>query len=423
MNAIAVLDVGKTHAKLSLFGEDGAQLGRTERANAPASLNGVSQLDLAGLAGWLKGALSDAARRAEIDAIIPVAHGAAAVLLDGDEPLAALDYEAEPPAAVATAYEAERDPFEATLSPRLAGGLNLGAQLYWLERLHPDVWPRRGRALLWPQFWAWFLCGESASELTSLGCHSDLWRPPESRWSDLALRRGWAQRLGPLRPAGAVLGEVRPALGRELGLSPSLRVHCGLHDSNAALAAARSYPELGARFSVLSTGTWFVAMRTGAGAPVCYDPARDVLANVDVSGSATPTARFMGGRDYELWMGDALGAPSDLDLVKPAAALGKTWRAAERSLRATRAALELADRTLDSLSLIEAQGPLLVEGRFAGDRVFTSSLARGIAPAPLFVAEARDAVSLGALGLVLPGLARRPLLRIDPQSDARSWPT
>ncbi len=415
MNAVAVLDVGKTHAKLSLFGEDGAQLGRTERANATIVRDGVSQLDLAGLAAWLKAALADAARRAEIGAIVPVAHGAAAVLLDGETPLAALDYEAEPPPALAAAYEAERDPFDATLSPRLAAGLNLGLQLYWLERLHPDVWPGRGRALLWPQFWAWFLCGEAASELTSLGCHSDLWRPAQACWSDLALRRRWAQRMGALHPAGEVLGEVRPSLARELGLNPRLRVYCGLHDSNAALVAAGSCPELGARFSVLSTGTWFVAMRVGAGEPVRYDPARDMLANVDISGRPTPTARFMGGRDYERWMGDALGAAPDIDLMRTAAALGESATAADPRLRATRAAQELANRALDALTLISAHGPVLVEGRFAADPVFTATLARRLAPAPLFVAEAHDAVSLGALELALPRVARRPLLRIAPR--------
>jgi L-fuculokinase len=30
---------------------------------------------------------------------------------------------------------------------------------------------------MYPQYWAWRLCGAAASEATSLGCHTDLWHP------------------------------------------------------------------------------------------------------------------------------------------------------------------------------------------------------------------------------------------------------
>jgi len=191
--AIAIVDIGKTRSKLSLWTQGGQRLAERDYLNAGPAVD-PAQLDVAGIEAWLKGALAELARVAEITAVVPVGHGAAVVLMDGDAPVAALDYEAEPPADVADAYAALRDPFEATLSPRLPGGLNLGAQLFWLERLYPDLWPREGRALLWPQYWAWVLSGERACEVTSLGCHSDLWRPAERRFSDLAMRRGMIER-------------------------------------------------------------------------------------------------------------------------------------------------------------------------------------------------------------------------------------
>jgi hypothetical protein len=330
-----------------------------------------------------------------------VGHGAAAVLMEGDTPTAALDYEAAPPPAIAHAYDALRDPFEATLSPRLPGGLNLGAQLFWLERLYPDLWPRAGRALLWPQYWAWFLCGERASEVTSLGCHTDLWRPLERRHSDLALDRGWAARLGPLRGAGEVLGLVAPTLADQTGLSRACRVHCGLHDSNAALHAARGLPQLAGRpFAVVSTGTWFVCLASGGAGPAAYDPAEDVLANVDVAGDPTPTARFMGGRDYEGWMGGALGAAPDPGLLARAADLAD-WRGAAPVLRATRAALELARRTDRALSLVAAEGPILIEGRFAGDAALAAALADLRPNQPVLHSGIVDGVAAGALRLAL----------------------
>jgi len=399
--AVAILDVGKTRTKLSLWSEQGALLHRLDRANAATVLDGVAQLDRAGIADWLIPALADLGRRAEIKAIAPVGHGAAAVLLDGDAPVCALDYEAPIPPQVEAVYAPQRDAFAATLSPRLPLGLNLGVQLFWLEQLHPGLWPGRGRALLWPQYWSFVLGGERACEVTSLGCHSDLWRPLERRFSDLAGRRGWVERLGQLRAAGEALGPVRRGLAAAAGLAPDCVVHCGLHDSNAALHAARGFAELkGGAFSVVSTGTWFVCLAVGGRGPASYDPARDMLANVDVEGRPIPTARFMGGRDYESWMGAAIGAAPRLELLAEAAALGD-WRASEPPLRATRAALELARRADRALGLTAAEGPILVEGRFAADPVLAASLAALRPGQPVFRSSLDDGVAWGALRLVL----------------------
>lgn len=402
--AIAVVDIGKTRSKLSLWTPEGRRLAERDYFNAAPS-GDPAQLDRAGIEAWLRRALAELAREAEITAIVPVGHGAAAVLMEGERAVAALDYEAEPPADVAAAYEAERDPFAATLSPRLPGGLNLGAQLYWLERLYPTLWPMGGQALLWPQYWAWVLSGECASEVTSLGCHSDLWRPLERRYSDLALRRGWAERLGPVRHAADVLGPVRPALAAELGLPRSCVVHCGLHDSNAALLAARSLRELaGPPFAVVSTGTWVISMAAGGAGPATYDPAEDMLANVDADGRPVPTARFMGGRDYEAWMGEALGAAGDPALLGEAAGVAG-WTHLPPPQRAARAALELARRTDRALGLIGAEGPILVEGRFAADDAFVAALAALRPDQPVYRSSIADGVAVGALRLAAPNAA------------------
>jgi sugar (pentulose or hexulose) kinase len=401
--AIAVVDIGKTRSKLSLWTVDGTPLRQFDYVNAIGAQR-PRQLDLDGIADWLKRALADASQLTEITAIVPVGHGAAGVLMAGETPLCALDYEVAPPRDVANAYDGLRDPFAVTLSPRLDGGLNLGAQLFWLESLYAEAWPKTGRFLLWPQYWAWWLSGERASEVTSLGCHTDLWRPLEGRFSDLALSRGWADRLGEMRGAGEVLGVVRPALAQELGLQPGCPVYCGLHDSNAALHAARGFDELANRpFAVVSTGTWFICFAAGGPGPSAYDPAQDMLANVDVAGRPTPTARFMGGRDFEAWMGGALGVASAPALLAQAAAL-TDWSRAAGPLRATRAALELARRADRALRLVAAEGPVLVEGRFAADEAFVVALARLRPGQSVYRGANHDGVAVGALRLAAPHL-------------------
>ena len=383
---------------------------RLSRVNAVRIRDGVAQLDVEGVRDWLLAGLRELSVETKIEAIIPVAHGAAAVLLDCERAVAAIDYETSIPANVASAYDAERDDFEATLSPRLPGGLNLGAQLFWLERLFPELWPSGGQVCLWPQYWALLLCGEAACEVTSLGCHSDLWRPLEGRFSDLAIRRGWAERLGPLRRADEPLGVVRASIAAETGMSPSSRVFCGVHDSNAALHAARGLPELQDRpFSVVSTGTWFVCLNAGSDPRVPYDSTRGMLANVDIEGRPVPTSRFMGGRDYETWMGDALGALSDADLLHQARETPSPTRKDPR-LRATQASLELARRTDRALALIAAEGPILVEGRFAGDEAFGLALAQLRPAQPVYRSSFADGVAVGALRLVSGRLFSPPTL-------------
>jgi sugar (pentulose or hexulose) kinase len=447
--AAAVLDVGKTHAKLSLVGPGGEVMAMRSRANAAVIAEGRPALDTHGIETWAIGALKDLAGLAEVVAIVPVGHGAAAALTLGDE-LAApvLDYEAEPPAAIAAAYAAERDPFEATLSPRLPQGLNLGLQLFWQEALYPDLWPAKTQALLWPQYWAWRLSGERAAEATSLGCHTDLWRPYAADYSALAKGHGWDQRLGPLRPAGAVLGKVRAGLTLAAGLPADCRVFCGLHDSNASLNAVRGFPQLaGGPFSLISTGTWFVTLQSGGGGPNRLDPARDTLANVDVAGHAVPSARFMGGREYAAIVGDDLGAAASLAVAaalveaggrtRPAFAPGGPFPGLRGAVigslespaqRAALASLHLALMSDVDLDLVGAEGPIVIEGRFADDPVFAAALAV-LRPASAVYACAGggDAVALGAARLVWPGLQPpAPLRRVRPApfdlaAYARAW--
>ncbi len=189
--AAVVFDVGKTHPKLTLWGADGRLIERRTRANRMAAAPGYRALDRKGVEAWLIETLTEFARSAPIGRIIPVAHGAAAALLsEGSLVTEPMDYEDPASDAERRDYEAGRDQFSATGSPALPAGLNLGMQLHRLEAMAP--WPSDLAIVPWPRYWAWRLSGVTASELSSLGCHSDLWRPFEGRFSDLAKRRGWS---------------------------------------------------------------------------------------------------------------------------------------------------------------------------------------------------------------------------------------
>lgn len=443
-----VIDLGKTLSKVSLWDPAGQMLDRQVRPNTPIEVDGVRRLDAGGTAQWLLETLSRYAWH-PVRTIVPVGHGAAVCALDqGRLAFPPLDYEEELPDEVLAEYRAARDPFFVTGSPALSGGLNFGAQLFWMERLYPQIMARAA-LVPWAQYWTFFLTGRAVSEVTSLGCHSDLWNPRAQDFSSLAERMGWAEKLKPVVRASDVVGTLTPDIAATTGLSPDVEVLAGLHDSNAALLAARGFAEIADNeATVLSTGTWFIAMRTPQRVPArTVDTAvlpekRDCLVNVDAYGNPVPSARFMGGREIETLI-EIDTRRVDIKPDQPAllAAVPEVLRNhrmilptlcggcgpypnatftwvnrpddwyERRALACLYAAL-VADTSLD---LIGASERLLVEGRFAEAEVFVRALATLRPDCQVFTANAHNDVSFGALRLIDPGLKPQgDLVRVRP---------
>ena len=445
-----VIDVGKTLAKLSLWSPDGAMIERRVRANARVDTGAYLALDAAGIEAWTAETLRDFAKLADVGAIIPVGHGAGAAIIRGDR-LACppLDYEEAVPESLRAQYDAERGTFHDTGSPRLPGGLNLGAQILRHEAIDSGL--TQGTQILpWAQYWSWLLSGVASSEVSSLGCHTDLWHPLAGCASDLAERRGWAARMAPLRGAGEILGTLTPAWVARTGLPADTEIHCGLHDSNAALLAARGFAEIADEEStVLSTGTWFVAMRSPKDAASMdasrLDEARDCLINVDAYGKPIPSARFMGGREIETLIGldtrqidiaadqpALLAALPDVlasgTMVLPSFAPGfgpfpharGRWIARPDDHAARRAAVSLyaALVAATSLDLIGTKERLLIEGRFAEGQVFARALAALRPDLHVYIGKAHNDVSYGALRLLDPTLLPAEPLELVAPLDA-----
>jgi len=393
---VAVIDIGKTNAKLALV--DLGQLREIDvrkRPNAVRAGGPYPHYDTDGLWDFILGALKEMQGAHGIDAVTVTTHGASAALLDGEGRLAApvLDYEHDGPDALAADYDAVRPDFAETGSPRLPMGLNLGAQLFWQFETFPDIRARTRTIVTWPQYWAYRLTGKAVNEVTSLGCHTDLWRPRENRFSSLVEKAGWSGLMAPVAKAADCLGPVLPEVAAAAGLDARTPVHCGIHDSNASLYAhlvSRDAP-----FAVVSTGTWVISMAIG-GAAVDLDPARDTLINVNAFGDPVPSARFMGGREFDR-MTEGLSRQYDardvaavldrgamlLPAVEPRSGPypGRRhgWTVDEASLsggeRFVAVSCYLALMTATGLEMTGAAGPALVEGPFADNPVYLDMLA------------------------------------------------
>jgi len=403
---IAVLDVGKTNARLELLDPArGTSVWKASRTNAAGPDGPLRQLDIVGIETWVTRTLAALPDRARITAIVPVAHGAAAVLLDeSGAVLLAPDYEDPRFDSVAEEYAAVRDPFARTFSPQLPCGLNLGRQLFYLEHREPALFARVAHVVPFPQYWAWRLSGTLAREVTSLGCHSDLWAPAERKFSHLATRMRWTGLFPACRFAGDALGNIEPAVAAATGLNSNCKVMCGLHDSNVSyLEHLLAEPQ--GNFAVVSSGTWTIVMANQARLAKLQDHL-DMLANVDVFGAPVGTARFMGGREFEAIAPQAAQAPVEAlctvlkrrAMALPAFALGGPFAGVAGSLEhaasltdSERAALAtlyvalMSDLLIDMLGACEPT--IYLDGPLARNHLFGAILSALRADAPVYSNE------------------------------------
>ena len=434
---VAVFDIGKTNIKLVVFDRGGAILAERSAPNAPLAPDATwpyLRLDTGRAWAFLIGALKDLGAHFSIEAISIAAHGAAGVLVtDEGEALPAVDYEFDGYGALAAEYDKVRPRFEETLSPNLPRGLNLGKQVFYLERRFPAQFAAARAFLGYPQYWSWRLSGVPATEFTSVGSHTDLWRPKEGRLSSMVDKLGWRRLFPPMRKAWDTLGTLKPEVAAATGLPPNVRVVCGAHDSNASLV-----PHLMSRrdpFTVISTGTWVIIMAVGGKSRL--DPEADMLANVDVRGVPVPTARFMGGREFAVLAGDA---PADADEADVAGVVASGVMAlpaftdqggpfgarkgrieggtpATPQARTALATLYAALVSAHVLERLEAPGDLIVEGGFTRSPAFAAVLAGLMPGRRVVIAPAAAGAAAGAAMLAHWGEPHPPP-RLEP---ARAW--
>lgn len=411
---IAVIDIGKTNAKVVLIDSDTQQQVAGRSTPNVVRRDGLyPHADVDMLWSFILDSLAALQAEHGVDGISITTHGATAALMAGEQlALPVLDYEHGGPEETAAAYGAARPDFAESLSPRLPDGLNLASQIFWQARAHAPAFAQVTAILTYPQYWAWRLTGVMASEVTSLGCHTDLWAPARGEFSGLVAAQGWDKLFPPVKPAASVVGPIRAEVAIATGMNAKTPVTCGIHDSNASLL-----PHLGAHdtpFTILSTGTWTIAMTVG-GDTNKLDADRDSLANVDAFGRAVPTARFMGGREFDQLVGEVV-TPNAADIariiggdvrVQPNFTPGVGpfphspghWTHEPASLtpgeRTAAASLYLALVTRACLDLCGLGREIIIEGPLARNALFGQALAR-LSGVPVRASGDATGTSLGA---------------------------
>lgn len=417
---IAVIDIGKTNAKLALVDlANLTEIAVVTRPNAVLTGPPYPHYDVDGHWAFLLDALAQFHQDYRVDAISITTHGACVALLDGEGALAApiLDYEHTYPPEVVGEYDAIKPDFAHTGSPKLSGGLNVGAQLHWQFATDPALKNKTKKIVTYPQYWGHRLTGIAATDVTSIGCHTDLWNPHEKTFSDLPAKLGIEGKIAPVRHPSDVLGHILPEIAQATGLAAKTPVCVGIHDSNASL-----YPHVISQdgpSSVVSTGTWVIAMSLSDADDSSIPPLapdRDTLINMNARGQAVASARFMGGREYEVLQGGKSYDPTPQDvaavlerstMLLPAVETGSgpfqsrnmQWLGDEPPVgsgqRSVALSYYLALMTATCLKLIDAAGPTIVEGPFARNAEFVAML-KAVTARPVVTSEAVTGTSIGA---------------------------
>ena len=392
-NNIAVLDIGKTHAKVILFDAiELKELAVFQSNNNILEDSLYPHFDVESLKAFIIRSLSELSKKFSVDSIFTSTHGACMALMSkGKLALPVLDYEFQGPNQIKQEYDEIRPSFSKTGTPRMEAGLNLGAQLYWQNKFFSDDFAKVDQILFWPQFWSYWLSGIAASEISYASSHSDLWDIRQEKFIDLNTYGIDTNIKYPtLRSAATILGPLRKDLAHETGLPKNVPVYCGAHDSSLALVSASLNQPLPC--TILSTGTWVTLFALGSNkTDIREQPG--LMISCDCFGSLVPNFRFPAGKIYENLMqkqnknvveGSAIEA-SDVNLIN--------FENAEKAqLIYKRSNLEinfqdintleqervisqiLANQTLIGSEMIGAEGPMICSGPFVNNQVYLNTI-------------------------------------------------
>jgi len=295
-SVIAIFDVGKTNKKLLLFDEHYQLVQEQSRQFAEITdEDGFACEDVQALTKWVKDSFAALLQdeRFIVKAVNFSAYGASFVYLDDALHVCLPLYNYLKPDVPQLqkqfydTYGGESKVAKQTASPVL-GNLNSGMQLYRLKYEQPAGFARIKYALHLPQYVSFILTGKIYADITSIGCHTNLWDFEKNQYHPWVSQEGIAVKLAPVVDCTAIAGYV----------NDTIPVGVGLHDSSAALIpylAAFHEP-----FILLSTGTWCISMNPFNHAPLTSEELEaDCLCYMTYEGKPVKASRLFAGYEHE----------------------------------------------------------------------------------------------------------------------------
>ncbi|PUZ27194.1 Sugar (pentulose or hexulose) kinase [Chitinophaga costaii] len=413
---IAIFDIGKTNKKCFLFDAHYRLLKeQSVKFTELPDEDGHGAEDLGALSAWVTNTFHVLQQLGEYDirAVNFSGYGASFVWLDQNgQPIAPLYSYLKPyPAALqqqfydqyGPAHQVARD----TASPAL-GSLNSGMQLYRLKYEQPATFARTRYCLHLPQYLSFLLTGQAYADITSIGCHTQLWDFTKNAYHDWVAAEGILPKLPPLHPAENAVAAVVNGRPLQAGI--------GLHDSSAALIPYLSgFQE---PFVLLSTGTWCISLNPFNHSPLTNEELQnDCLCYLDYKGRPVKASRVFAGYAHEqlvkklashfnkplhyyreVWYDPAMAAtlrPEPLqDLGLPSLDPFSGYESAYHQWMVS--ILEVQRKALERVLHGTPVKRIFVDGGFSGNPVFMHLLAAAFPQVEVYAAAMAQASALGA---------------------------
>lgn len=298
ISVIAIFDIGKTNKKLFLFDRNYKIIyEKTACFTETEDENGFPCENLDNLRSFVFDSLQEVFRNEnfQVKAVNFSAYGASFVHLNQDgKPVAPLynylkPYPEELQKQFYDTYGGEKSFSKATASPVL-GHLNSGMQLYWLKYVKSDLYRKIKHSLHLPQYLSFLLSGNYYSDITSIGCHTNLWDFTKNNYHEWVYKETIIEKLAPIvagdHLANATFKEIKYQVG------------VGLHDSSAALIPY--LVNFHDPFILLSTGTWCISLNTFNNQPLTAEELEcDCLSYLTYQGKPVKASRLFGGNEHE----------------------------------------------------------------------------------------------------------------------------
>jgi sugar (pentulose or hexulose) kinase len=295
---IAIFDVGKTNKKLFLFDEQYQLVfEKTARFTETVDEDGDPCEHLENLRLSVFDSLREvfSMKNFKVKAINFSTYGASFVYLDAEgKPLTPLynylkAYPEELHQQFYETYGGESKMAHETASPVL-GSLNSGLQLYRLKYKQPGVFRKMKYALHLPQYMSFLITGQPCADITSIGCHTQLWDFSKNAYHRWVKKERISSKLPELCDSSAVLPAAFPGNGYSVGV--------GLHDSSAALIPYLvNFHE---PFILLSTGTWCISFNPFNNQPLTTEELeQDCLCYLSYKGNPVKASRYFAGYEHE----------------------------------------------------------------------------------------------------------------------------
>jgi len=295
---IAIFDVGKTNKKLFLFDEQyRIVFERTARFTETVDEDGAPCENLESLRLSVFDSLREVFRRKDlvVKAINFSAYGASLVYIDEEgRPLTPLySYLKDYPVALSEQFYQQyggEQAFSIQAASPVLGSLNSGMQLYRLKHTRPEVYEKVKYALHLPQYMSYLLSSVACSDITSIGCHTNLWDFQQNNYHTWVIKEGVLEKLAPLFSSGEVMPAAFPGNSYVVGT--------GLHDSSAALIPYLvNFQE---PFVLISTGTWCISLNPFNDTPLTEEElSADCLCYMTFQGKPVKASRLFAGYEHE----------------------------------------------------------------------------------------------------------------------------